>query len=87
MQLAIYHPGTGAVWARAAAGEVFVSPAGPAPDSTRRWPGPPAPAAVTADESRSRSAAVEQMQRVFHELHADGRNALCAVCDGQYGSA
>jgi hypothetical protein len=25
---------------------------------------------------------VEQMQRVFHELHADERNALCAVCDG-----
>lgn len=24
---------------------------------------------------------------VFHELHADGHNALCAVCDGQYGSA
>jgi hypothetical protein len=21
---------------------------------------------------------------VFHELHADGRNALCSVCDGQY---
>ena len=27
---------------------------------------------------------VERMQQVFHELHADGRNALCAVCDGQY---
>ena len=32
-------------------------------------------------------SAVEQMQHVFHELHADGRNALCAVCDGRYGSA
>jgi hypothetical protein len=30
---------------------------------------------------------VEQMQYVFHELHPDGRNALCAVCDGQYRSA
>lgn len=30
---------------------------------------------------------VEQMQHVFHELHPDGRNALCTVCDGQYGSA
>jgi hypothetical protein len=29
----------------------------------------------------------EQMQRVFHELHADGRNPLCPVCDGRYGSA
>jgi hypothetical protein len=28
---------------------------------------------------------VEQMQRVFHELHADERNALCAVCDDWYG--
>lgn len=27
---------------------------------------------------------VEQMQYVFHELHPDGRNALCAVCDGHY---
>jgi len=30
------------------------------------------------------ASVVEQMQHVFHELHADGRNALCAVCDGQY---
>jgi hypothetical protein len=28
--------------------------------------------------------AVEQAQHIFHELHADGRNALCVVCDGQY---
>jgi hypothetical protein len=26
-------------------------------------------------------SSVEQMQSVFHELHADGRHALCAVCD------
>jgi hypothetical protein len=25
--------------------------------------------------------AVEQAQHIFHELHADGRSALCAVCD------
>jgi hypothetical protein len=31
--------------------------------------------------------AVEQAQHIFHELHADGRNALCAVCDNQHGSA
>jgi hypothetical protein len=30
------------------------------------------------------ASVVEQMQHVFHELHADGRNALCIVCDGQY---
>ena len=42
-----------------------------------RPPGPPGqPASV-----------VEQMQHVFHELHAAGRNALCPVCDSQYGSA
>ena len=33
------------------------------------------------------SSTVEQMQYAFHELHPDGRNALCAVCDGQYRSA
>jgi hypothetical protein len=27
------------------------------------------------------------MQHVFHELHAYGRHALCAVCDSQYASA
>ena len=35
------------------------------------------PASAPADTS-------EQMQHVFHELHANGRNALCSVCDGQY---
>jgi len=24
------------------------------------------------------------MQDIFHELHADGRNAACTVCDDQY---
>jgi hypothetical protein len=24
------------------------------------------------------------MQDIFHELHADGRNAACTVCDSQY---
>jgi hypothetical protein len=31
--------------------------------------------------------AVVQAQHIFHELHADGRNALCAVCDSQYRPA
>ena len=26
----------------------------------------------------------EQAQHIFHDLHAEGRNALCAVCDSQY---
>jgi hypothetical protein len=29
---------------------------------------------------------VERAQYIFHELHAEGRNALCAVCDLQYAS-
>jgi hypothetical protein len=37
---------------------------------------PARPPADTIDSS------VEQMQYVFHELHADGRHALCAVCGG-----
>jgi hypothetical protein len=38
---------------------------------------PPAP--------RGRPAiAAEQAQHIFHELHAEGRNILCAVCDSQY---
>lgn len=28
--------------------------------------------------------AVEQVEYIFHELHADGHNALCGVCDSQY---
>ena len=49
----------------------------------RRLPGTE-PEPVTADESRPQPpSAVDQMQDVFHELHPAGRNALCAVCDGQ----
>jgi hypothetical protein len=29
-------------------------------------------------------ASIDQMQYVFHELHADGRHALCEVCANQY---
>jgi hypothetical protein len=29
-------------------------------------------------------SAVEQMEYIFHELHADGRNSLCGICNGQY---
>jgi hypothetical protein len=28
-------------------------------------------------------SSVEQAQYVFHELHAEGRHALCAVCGGR----
>ena len=44
-----------------------------------------APIAVRTPGSPGRPAsAVEQMQEIFHELHADGRNAACTVCDSQY---
>ena len=43
-------------------------------------PGPPG-------SPRRPPSTVDQTQYVFHELHPDGRNALCAVCDGQYRSA
>ena len=56
----------------------------------------PLPAATTAthdgaghemprppDSPGQPPGAAEQMQYVFHELHPDGRNALCAVCAGQ----
>ena len=44
-----------------------------------------APIAVRTPGSPGRPAnAVEQMQDIFHELHADGRNAACTVCDSQY---
>ena len=38
-----------------------------------------APVAVSPPGS-----ATEQMQDIFHELHADGRHAVCTVCDSQY---
>ena len=44
-----------------------------------------APIAVRTPGSPGQSAsAAEQMQDIFHELHADGRNAICTVCDSQY---
>jgi hypothetical protein len=41
--------------------------------------GPPGP--------RRPASAVELGQDVFHELHADGRNAACTVCDSRYQAA
>ena len=44
------------------------------------------PVAVKAPGFRGPSAsAAEQMQDIFHELHADGRHAACTVCDSQHG--
>ena len=30
------------------------------------------------------ASAVDQAQRIFHELHADGRHPSCAICDSHY---
>ncbi len=43
-----------------------------------------APTAVRTPGYPGQANAVEQMQDIFHELHADGRNAACTVCDSQY---
>jgi Ni,Fe-hydrogenase III small subunit len=44
-----------------------------------------APIAVKIPGSPGRPAsAAEQVQDIFHELHADGRHAVCTVCDNQY---
>ena len=71
--------GMAAVALRAAAGRPeprWAPGAGSAPVAVRA-PGPPGRPA----------SAVEQMQDIFHELHADGRNAACTVCDSQYWPA
>jgi hypothetical protein len=53
-----------------------------------RWWAPgaeSAPIAVrTPGSPGAPASAVEQMQDIFHELHADGRHAACTVCDSQY---
>jgi hypothetical protein len=42
-------------------------------------------ARVTAMTVDSRpNGLAEQVQYVFHELHADGHHALCGICDNQY---
>ena len=47
-----------------------------------------APIAVRAYGSPGRPAsAIKQMQVIFHELHGDGRNAVCTVCDSHYWPA
>jgi hypothetical protein len=70
---------------------------GPAPVTATAGDSLPQPA-VIADEhhtagqemakppgTRGRSdGPAEQMQRVFHELHPEGRHALCEVCASQY---
>jgi hypothetical protein len=49
----------------------------------------PVTVTVMAHESRPQPAMTTGTHdgagpEIFHELHAEGRNALCPVCDGQY---
>jgi hypothetical protein len=79
----------------AAAAAVALRARGQRAEATRGARHRIAPGTSTAGESRPRPAATagmhggaaEQVQLAFHELHADGRNALCAVCDSQYRTA
>ena len=52
----------------------------------RRAPGAGSvPTAVRPPDFRGPPAsATGQMQDIFHELHADGRHAVCTVCDSRY---
>jgi hypothetical protein len=52
----------------------------------RRAPGAGSvPAAGRPPDFRGPPAsATGQMQDIFHELHADGRHAVCTVCDSRY---
>jgi len=50
-------------------------------------PAPVTAAAETAEPPGTLGqpdGSVERMQYLFHELHAEGRHALCDVCAGQY---
>jgi hypothetical protein len=98
MQLTICHPVTSVVWADALFASVLQRSDNPSAGQLRaaaRWPEPrpasgagSAPFTVRTPGPQGRSAgAVEQMQDVFHELHPDGRNAACTVCDVQYRPA
>jgi hypothetical protein len=69
----------------------------PAPASATAEDGPAHPAVIavvhhTGGQKGTKPAgtlgrpdgSAEQMQHVFHELHAEGRHALCEVCANQY---
>lgn len=56
--------------------------AGRRPAMTADVPDPAGHGMVTPAGSRSGrpDGSVEQIQYVFHELHADGRHVLCEIC-------
>ena len=74
--------------------------AAPAPVTVIAGQGQPQPAVTASRHNGTRgemarppahpgrpASAVDQAQRIFHELHADGRHPSCAICDSQYGAA
>lgn len=92
-RLALGLPLVTLVFAAAAAAALLAG--GQTAEATTGTRHPIASATATADESRPQPAATtgthdsaaEQMWHIFHELHADGRNAQCTVCDSQYRTA
>jgi hypothetical protein len=48
-----------------------------------RWGSAPVALRTPSSPGRAASAA-EQVQDIFHELHPEGRHAVCTVCDSQY---
>jgi hypothetical protein len=71
------------VWSGPAAAR-RAGPAAPAENRSRYRETGADPGAVTADVTDiaggGPDGSVKPMDYVFHELHADGRHALCAVC-------
>jgi hypothetical protein len=73
-------PGTRPAPITATAGEIQSRPAaatGPHDGTGPEMARPPAP-------RRRPAITAEQAQHIFHDLHAEGRNTVCAVCDSQY---
>lgn len=73
-------PGTGPAPSTVTAGETQSRPAVTTGTHDGTGHGMARPSALRARPALT----VEQTQHIFHELHAEGRNTLCAVCDSQY---
>ena len=74
--------GTGPAPSTATAGEIQSRPAVTVGTHDGTGHGMARPSATRARPALT----AEQTQHIFHELHADGRNTFCAVCDSQYES-
>lgn len=75
-------PGTGPALSTVTAGEAQSRPAVMTRTHDGTGHGMARPSATRARPALT----AEQTQHIFHELHADGRNTFCAVCDSEYES-